>query len=172
MWDDKWSDPTLVLLNTRRALELCVWVCVWSYMQTWVLLGCVLFECVYKRIWLVWLVLGCVWLCLCVSQERVLKSVFMVMRWCVCVCANSRWFAWGFWPSCPTEPFCFVLTPLFLMDNQGHNLNTILPVSHFAWILTEGGWGAGWKTSHHAKQCLKCCKEKRKGFIMYVLQNR
>lgn len=38
------------------------------------------FECVYMRIWLVWLVSMFV----CVRQERVLKSVLMVMRRRVC----------------------------------------------------------------------------------------
>lgn len=42
-------------------LSLCV--CVWSYMQTCVLLGWVVFECVYIHVWLVWLVSLWAWGC-------------------------------------------------------------------------------------------------------------
>lgn len=112
------------------------------YANTCVLLACARFECVYMRIWLVWLVSACVWLCVCVSRESVKGCIHGHEVVCVCVCVNSRWFAWGFWLSCPMDPFCFVLTLLFLMDNQGHHLNTItpacLPLSLYFGCGTQG----------------------------------
>ena len=45
---------------------VCVCVCVYAHLVSLVSLD----------------VCGCV--CACVCEERVLKSVFMVMRWCVC----------------------------------------------------------------------------------------
>lgn len=89
MWDDKWSDPTLLshLPQEERwsYVCLCVCVCVFLYVcvclslyaNICVLLGCVLFEYLYMRIWLVWLVPKCVSrvTCVCVSGDGVKECI-------------------------------------------------------------------------------------------------